>query len=171
MRNAWMLRGCCIVALSHCSLAIAEEWPSTAALWMQRTEVEKVGYIDGLCDGYKYLSNEPHGELSCKPLDHKGKQVRRFCSARWVFKDGMTDPMPGVRMFDQFYTDKDHSDLPTWTVIAAYNDKACGESRVLPRLPAIQAKLLCHRQLLNMSTSHFPAEAVAAQEKACNALR
>jgi hypothetical protein len=101
----------------------------------------------------------------CKPLDYKGKQTARFCAARWGLNDN------GIQIFDQFYSDKNHSDLPAWTVVTSYNDKACGESRVLPRLVDMQAKLLCFRQLGAMTMGNFPATAVAAQDAACRAIK
>jgi hypothetical protein len=169
-----ILLSCFVVGLCQCGSASAYDQPSEAVLWMQRTDIEKAGYIDGLCDAYKHIT--PEGELFCKPLtlDYKGIQVRRFCTARWVFKNGLAggaDPMPGIRMFNQFYADKDHSELPTWMVLAAYNDKACGENRALSRLVPMQAKLLCLRQLGGMRMNRYPAKVVAAQEAACNAMK
>jgi hypothetical protein len=170
MRNTKMLFCSLVIGLGVCGATVAEELPSEAMLWKQRTEVQKAAYIDGLCDAYKQI-NSPDGELFCRPLDFKGKQVPRLCAARWLFKDGGADPTPGVRIFDQFYADKNHSELPTWTVLAAYNDKACGENRALPRLVPMQAKLLCLRQLGEMRMSRYADSVVAAQEATCNTLK
>jgi hypothetical protein len=173
-----MKKSCAVLALLSlaafdCGDVQAYEVPSEASLWAQRTHPEKAGYIDGLCDAYKDVPKATTGELFCKPLTYEGVQTPRFCSARWKFsRDGrMADPSPGIRMFDEFYADKNHSDLPTWTVLTSYNDKACGENQVLSRLPHMQEKLLCLRQLTNMKMDHFPASVIAAQEAVCNSVK
>lgn len=175
MWNARILLSCLLVARCQCAFAATYSPPSEAELWVHRTDVEKAAYIDGLCDGYKY--NSPEGELFCKPITlvvSKERQVPRFCAARWSFKRdlaGGADPTPGIRMFDQFYADKDHSELPTWMVLATYNDKACAENRALSRLVPVQTRLLCLRQLTNMHMNQYPAGAVAAQQAACDAMK
>lgn len=170
MRTSRLLRAVFCVALIQGGIGAAQT-PSEAVQWLRRTDIEKSGYIDGLCDSFKAFPNAPEGEMTCKPYDSKIKPVLRFCNARWAFKDGSVDDSPGILVFDEFYIDKNHSDLPSWTVITAYNDKACGESRVLPRLTAMQAKLRCFRQLTDMTLGNFPAAAVAAQDAACRSMK
>jgi hypothetical protein len=173
-----MKKPCAILALLSATTiqpggVHATELASEADRWVQRTQAEKAGYIDGLCDAYKDVPKAVIGELFCKPLSSKGKQISRFCSARWAFSRNrsVADPSPGIRMFDGFYADKKHSDLPTWTVLTSYNDNACEENQVLARLPRMQEKLLCLRQLSSMRLNYFPPKAIAAQEAVCDSLK
>ncbi|MFS2139676.1 hypothetical protein [Duganella sp. Dugasp56] len=167
------LAGVLLIGLSNLTVtAIAQGVASEAQRWAARTDAEKAGYIDALCDTYPDFPNTTEGDLFCKPFDGKGKQVARFCSARWSFtKPHVADPAPGIRIFNQFYADKNHSDLPAWAVVAAYNDKACGESKVLPRLAAMQAKLLCLRQASGMAVDRYPTTAIDAQNAVCRAMK
>jgi len=120
---------------------------SAAELWRQRTRQSKEAYLEGLCEGFTASRDlEYLYQLSCGPGSPQPAQAR-FCGV-----NAMDAPLV-ISYVDQFYKDPNKSDIPSWAMIAAYNDKECGETHVLPRLLRLQAKLRCFRIHANMRSA------------------
>ena len=126
------------------------EYGSAAELWAQRTQQNKLGYIEGLCNGFRASQTLMHlSRSTCDgndlPLPVAGKKIK------WAFcGDYSADERKAISYFDAFYSESSHSDIPHWAAIGAYNDKACGESHTLMMLPKLQARQKCYRVYSNM---------------------
>lgn len=116
--------------------------------WKQRTMQEKQAYLDGLCSALSAGANLKMGVGRCK--SEKANDItyilspQRFCFANAV------DRARGVEHFDLFYANPEHSEVPNWAVVAAYNDKVCGEDVVMSRLKKLQEHGRCMHELVNM---------------------
>lgn len=174
MRVIFVLVISFFIVASQSACAADNAMPSPTFWWTKMKDSEKASYISGLCDAFG-STNSSHGETLCKPINKLGTAevpVFRFCVARYSFtKSGVVDEMPGVREFERFFSDEGHSHLPSWVAIAAFNDKACGENSVLPKLAALQEKGRCEYQLSTMRFNRFPAQSISAQEEVCKKLR
>jgi hypothetical protein len=152
----------CAINSSHAG----ENVGSASELWRQRSTVEKVAYLEGLCAGLEQLSDaQTIGDITCMPLKdvtaNKGAIKSRFCGAFWRKRSEV------VQHLDTFYEQPDRSDVPNWLAILAYNDKACGESHATEPIRRIQAGAKCYRQLLNMHNEGHEAAVLAAKQAEC----
>ena len=117
---------------------------SAAEQWHARSPVAKQAYLEGMCEGLGAASSLEHlSTLACTKQFQSG-QLLRFCAV------SAGQPDKAIAYTDTFYRDPDHSDLPMWTVVGTYNEKACGETHTTPQLAGIQAKVKCLRVHSNM---------------------
>lgn len=152
-----------LVVCSGATSAKESRFGSDAELWSQRSRIEKVAYLYGICQGLNAVPEAKAAELPCKPLAPAGKDagpvIWKFCGAL------VSSDIAAVQIFDHFYQDKNHSDIPPWMVVVSYDDKMCGNSQVKKVLNRVQEKRKCLRQLLNLTDT--PGQTEAARQAAC----
>jgi hypothetical protein len=165
----------CIVLIAGASSNVtAQTIGSQAELWYQRPPPQKLAYLEGFCEGVGNVGQSDAlnlGKLTCEPIARAKKSKSlddffRFC--------GMTSSNGGrgaIKYLDGFYRDNDHSDVPLWAAVASYNDRKCGETNVQGRLPVIQAKGKCIRQLSILMQSGVSKAVVDKQMEECGANR
>lgn len=144
---------------------------SSAELWFQRSAVEKVAYLEGFCQGITPGNRANLGELFCQPLDPdlSSKEIKlRFCGIAALSRSN--EQSSAVSFFDSFYKDHTHSHIPTWAVIASYNDKMCSEETISNNIEKYQKEQSCLNDLLNMGSSVAPA-ARKIQSEYCKSLK
>ena len=134
---------------------------SQAQLWKQRGKAERAAYLEGLCAG---LSESKLGDLSCGAT-FSSSPSRRFC---YLVHKG--DGQEAVAYFDDFYRNKNQTEIPNWAAVAAYNDRSCRENVVSGVLQKMQKRNECIRQAINMNNA-VAAEARRAQEEHCKSLQ
>lgn len=158
-----------IVTIFFCSNVIGQVnmslTASSADAWNDRSEEGKRAYLDGFCEG---AANQDTGRLYCvgtlKTFTPNAKKA--FCLD--IFPPfGIAPGGNGVAFVDSFYRDRNHSDLPIWVAVSAYNDKACSENRVTSAIPKLQRKFLCLRQTHELIAMGVQSDVINTQKEKC----
>ena len=148
---------------------LAQSIGSQSEIWLQKSSVEKTAYLEGFCDGVSAFGGTPAynnmGEHTCTPVAGKGQLIFRFCGKVWS-----DDAKSAIQYLDNFYRDKNHSDLPMWVTVVDHNDQSCNEHTVRGRLPSMQARFLCGRQLVNMIGAGVSQSVIDRQKEECDKL-
>ncbi len=157
-----------LMITSSSQIVLAQSIGSQSQLWLQKSSVEKTAYLEGFCEGLSAFGAHPTynkmGEQTCTD-DSKSKLIFRFCGKVWS-----DDAKPAIQYLDIFYRDKNHSDVPMWATVADHNDQSCNEHTVKVRLPSIQARALCGRQLVNMTGAGVSKAVIDRQQEECDKL-
>lgn len=166
MMRLWKV--CCLFAVCLAATAQSREAHvgSEATIWNQRNAVQKIAFLEGLCQGLAVQGRSRLSDFTCESsaLDGGGT---RFC-----FLVNSDRPSRAVAFVDLFYAEKYQTEIPLWAVVEAYNDKACKEDAVTSKLPKMQKRNECLRQEINMfSSPGISAEARQAQKAHCEALK
>ena len=159
---------CCLVLLSLAALADPQDIHvgSQAALWGQRTPVQKVAFLEGMCEGLAGQGRSKLSDLSC------GSSFTAGGGTRFCFLVHSDSPTRAVAYVDRFYSERTQTEVPLWAVVAAYNDKSCKEDTITSKLPQMQKRNECIRQAANMLASPGVSSAARqAQEAHCEALK
>ena len=165
--NSGALKVLGIALLMIYSSGILARVGSQAELWGQRTSVEKAAYLQGFCEGVAVFSIAAKSNLDdifcINPAEFGKSTAQRFCGLVWSENQNSAR-----RYLDEFYRAKNHSDIPLWAAVMAYNDKACKENTVRGKLEGMQKRFLCSRQYGNMMEAGVSAPVLQKQKEECD---